>query len=120
MGLTTWKNAPDGKVLKPDVIVSKNYLNSDELSSLNDVVNMYLDYAENQAKRHKLMSMNEWIEKLDAFLQFNEYDLLQNKGAVKRVVAEKIALEEFEKFRIIQDQNYISDFDKSITKYIKH
>ncbi len=118
MGLTTWKNAPDGKVLKTDIIVSKNYLNQDELSGLNDIVNMYLDYAENQAKRQKLMAMNDWAVRLDSFLQFNEYDLLKNKGKIKRTVAESLAAAEFEKFRIIQDKNYVSDFDKAVSKYI--
>jgi hypothetical protein len=76
MGLKTWKNAPDGKILQSDVTISKNYLTREELSGLDDIVNMYLDYAENQAKRHRLMTMDEWVSRLDAFLQFNEYDLL--------------------------------------------
>lgn len=112
MGLTTWKNAPDGKVLKSDVIVSKNYLSKNEISGLNDIVNMYLDYAENQAKRNKLMSMNDWVTKLDSFLQFNEYDLMENLGTVSRKVAEQLAIDEYEKYRIIQDTTYKSDFDK--------
>lgn len=119
MGLTSWKNAPDGKVLQTDVTISKNYLKRDEISSLNDIVNMYLDYAENQAKRQKLMSMSDWVIRLDAFLQFNEYDLLNNKGTVERAVADELAKTEFKKYRIIQDENYISDFDKSTKKYLK-
>ena len=116
MGMLTWKNAPDGKILKSDVTVSKNYLSKEELSSLNDIVSMYLDYAENQAKRNKLMSMNDWITKLDSFLHFNEYDLLQNIGIVSREVANSLAIKEYKKYRIIQDDNYVSDFDKATKK----
>lgn len=119
MGMQTWKNAPDGKILKSDVTVSKNYLSKEELSGLNDIVNMYLDYAENQAKRNKLMSMNDWITKLDSFLQFNEYDLMENIGIVSREVADSLAIKEYEKYRVIQDNNYISDFDKATMKYLK-
>ena len=116
MGMLTWKNAPDGKILKSDVTVSKNYLSKEELSGLNDIVSMYLDYAENQAKRNKLMSMNDWITKLDSFLHFNEYDLLQNIGIVSREVANSLAIKEYKKYRIIQDDNYVSDFDKATKK----
>lgn len=119
MGLTTWKNAPDGKILKSDVTVSKNYLSQDEMSGLNDVVNMYLDYAENQAKRNKLMSMNDWVSKLDSFLKFNEYDLMENLGTVSREIAEHLAINEYKKYRILQDESYISDFDKMTQKYFK-
>lgn len=118
MGLTTWKNAPDGKIMKSDVKVSKNYLDKDELSALNNIVNMYLDYAENQARRNKLMSMADWAQKLDAFLQFNEYDILNNSGTVSRKIADELVLREYEKFRIIQDENYVSDFDKATQKLI--
>ena len=118
MGMQTWKNAPDGKILKSDVTVSKNYLSQKELSGLNDIVNMYLDYAENQAKRNKLMSMNDWITKLDSFLNFNEYDIMQNIGVISRKVADSLAIKEYEKYRIIQDDNYISDFDKATEKYL--
>lgn len=119
MGLTTWKNAPDGKILKSDVTISKNYLEQKELSSLNDIVNMYLDYAENQAKRNKLMSMQEWINKLDAFLNFNEYDILNNSGIVSREIAERLAHKEYEIYRVKQDTDYKSDFDKMTEKYMK-
>ncbi len=119
MGLTTWKNAPDGKILSTDVTVSKNYLDQAELSGLNDIVSMYLDYAENQAKRNKLMSMNDWVTRLDAFLNFNEYDLLHDKGKVKREVADALAKGEYKKYRVLQDEKYVSDFDKSTAKYLK-
>jgi len=118
MGLHTWKNAPDGKILQSDVTVSKNYLEREEISGLNDIVSMYLDYAENQAKRKKLMSMEDWIGRLDAFLQFNEYDLLNNKGKVARNVADELAKTEYKKYRILQDEKYISDFDKLTEKYL--
>ena len=91
MGLTTWNNAPDGKILKSDIIVAKNYLDEEELSELNNIVNMYLDYAENQARRHKLMSMEDWAIKLDKFLEFNEYELLENKGKISKNILYHIA-----------------------------
>lgn len=119
MGLQTWKNAPDGKILKSDVTISKNYLNKKELSGLNDIVTMYLDYAENQAKRNKLMSMQEWVDKLDSFLQFNEYDLLKNLGTVSREIANNLAITEYKKYRVLQDNSYLSDFDKATEKYFK-
>jgi len=116
MGLQTWKNSPGGKVLKSDVSVAKNYLQEQEIKELERVVSMYLDYAENQATRNKLMKMSNWVEKLDAFLQFNEYDLLQNAGKVSSAVAKQLAHDEYEKFRVLQDHNFESDFDKSIKK----
>ena len=119
MGLTTWKNAPNGKVLQSDALVSKNYLTKEELSSLNDIVSMYLDYAENHAKRNRLMSMQDWKNKLDAFLQFNEYDILNHTGKVSREVADQLAITEYKKFRVKQDKTYLSDFDKLSAKYLK-
>ncbi|OLS02921.1 virulence RhuM family protein [Tissierella creatinophila] len=118
MGLTTWKNSPEGKILKSDTTVSKNYLYEKEIRELNRIVNMYLDYAENQAERHQLMSMEDWKNKLDAFLEFNEYDILKNLGNISRKVADATAHTEYNKFRIIQDKMYESDFDK-LTKEIK-
>ncbi len=117
MGLTTWKNAPNGKILKSDVTVSKNYLDKEEISNLNDIVNMYLDYAENQAKRNKLMSMQDWVEKLDSFLDFNEYDILSNSGHVTRELADKLAYREYEIYRVKQDESYMSDFDKMVEQH---
>ena len=118
MGLKTWKNSPDGKILKSDVLVAKNYLTQEELSELNNIVNMYLDFAENQARRHKAMSMLEWVEKLDSFLRFNEYDILNDAGKVSAEVAKKLASTEYEEYRKIQDKNYVSDFDKATEKYL--
>ena len=120
MGLTTWKNSgTGGKVLKSDITVAKNYLKQDEIDELNIIVNMYLDYAELQAKRNKAMKMAEWVEKLDTFLAFNEYDILNNAGKVKADVAKAFAEKEYGKFRIIQDKEFQSDFDK-IASQIKN
>jgi hypothetical protein len=114
MGLMTWKKAPDGKILKTDVVIAKNYLIENEIKELNRVVTMYLDYAENQAERQKMMYMRDWIEKLDAFLKFNDYDVLTNMGNISAEVAKVLAIKEFEKYRIIQDEIFESDFDKVI------
>lgn len=116
MGLNTWKKAPDGKILKSDVTVAKNYLIEKEIKELNRVVTMYLDYAENRAERQIPMYMKDWIEKLDAFLKFNDYDILTNAGKVTSEVAKALALKEYEKFRVIQDQLFESDFDKEVKK----
>jgi hypothetical protein len=116
MGLTTWKNAPKGKIRKPDVGIAKNYLNADELDHLNRVVTMYLDFAELQANAGRLMYMQDWVNKLDAFLQFNEREILQDAGKVSHEVALALAEEEYEKFSQDRDRNYISDFDKLVKK----
>ena len=116
MGLQTWKNAPKGKVQKSDVSIAKNYLEEKEIKELERIVSMYLDYAENQAERHKLMTMADWVKKIDAFLQFNEYDILQNAGQVSHKVAAELAEKEYEKFRVIQDKTFESDFDKEVKK----
>lgn len=115
MGLTSYKNEKKGgKILKSDVSTAKNYLIEDEIKELNRIVSMYLDYAENQANRGKLMTMKEWVDKLDAFLIFNDYDILKDAGKIRADVAKKFAEKEYEKFRIVQDQEYKSDFDKVI------
>jgi len=119
MGLTTWKKAPDGKILKLDVRVAKNYLTEKELKELNRIVNMYLDYAELQASRQIQMKMESWVEKLDAFLNFNEYKVLKDSGKISAEVAKKLAEGEYEKFRVEQDKFYESDFDKTIKKYLE-
>ena len=119
MGLSTWKNAPDGKILKLDVSIAKNYLNENELKNLNRIVTMYLDFAELQAERQIPMKMQDWIERLDAFLQFNQFEILNNPGKVTAAVARETAEKEYEKFRVIQDKNYMSDFDKEVRKLSK-
>ncbi len=111
MGLTNWKKAPNGKILKSDVTIAKNYLSQDEIKSLNRIVTMYLDYAEDQAERNIPMTMKDWSQKLNAFLQFNERDILQNAGKVTAVIAKEFAISEFEKYKVIQDKSYRSDFD---------
>ena len=116
MGLTTWKNAPDGKILETDVVVAKNYLSQDEIIELNNLVSMYLDYAERQVKLGKIISMKEWKEKLEIFLKVNEYNILEDNGKIKREIADKLALDEYKKYRIVQDEKYISDFDELINE----
>ncbi|WP_172919284.1 virulence RhuM family protein [Capnocytophaga canis] len=114
MGLTSWKNAPDGKIIKTDVSIAKNYLTEKELKQLERFVTMYLDYAETQAEQNIPMTMQDWSEKLNVFLQFNQKEILQDTGKVTNAIAKAFAEQEFEKFRIKQDQNYLSDFDKHI------
>jgi hypothetical protein len=116
MGLTTWKNAPVGKILKSDVSVAKNYLVEREIKDLERIVSMYLDYAENQAARQIPMKMADWVRRLDAFLQFNEYDVLTNAGSVSADVARQLAEEQYETFRVRQDRAFESDFDKEIKR----
>ena len=112
MGLTSWKNAPDGKIVKTDVTIAKNYLAKEEITELNEIVTMYLDYATRQARRHIPMTMEDWKTKLDAFLRFNDADVLQDKGKVTAAIAKEFAESEFEKYRVIQDSLYQSDFDR--------
>ncbi len=112
MGLTSWKNAPTGKIAKADVSIAKNYLTGEELQDLNQFVTMYLDYAERQARRQIPMTMEDWAKRLDVFLEFNEEEILRDKGKVSAEIARNFAESEFEKYRVIQDRLYQSDFDK--------
>ena len=114
MGLTSWKNAPDGKIVKADVSVAKNYLSIVEIQELNEIVTMYLDYATRQARRHIPMTMADWASKLDAFLQFNDAEVLHDKGKVTAAIATAFAESEFEQYRVIQDRLYQSDFDRLV------
>lgn len=116
MGLTTWKKAPNGKILKSDVGVAKNYLQQEELDELNRIVGMYLDYAENQAKRQIPMKMTDWVQKLDAFLEFNEYKVLKDSGKVSHKIAMQLAEKEYESFRVKQDRDFESDFDQEVKR----
>lgn len=116
MGLTSWRKSPDGKIMPSDVAVAKNYLDKSELDHLNRIVSMYLDFAELQAVRNLPMYMKDWIEKLNAFLKFSEYEILTNAGEISHEVAVVLAQKQFEKFRIEQDTDYISDFDKEIKR----
>lgn len=114
MGLTSWRNAPDGKIVKADVSIAKNYLSMEEMQELNEIVTMYLDYATRQARRHIPMTMADWASKLDAFLQFNDAEILHDKGKVTAAIAKAFAESEFEQYRIMQDRLYQSDFDKLV------
>lgn len=119
MGLTTWKNAPKGKVLKGDIGTAKNYMQEKEIKELERIVTMYLDFAELQAERQVPMKMVDWVTRLDAFLQFNEYQILKDAGKVSHEVAIKLAEMEYAKFRVIQDQNFVSDFENEVKKITK-
>ncbi|MDI6736856.1 MAG: RhuM family protein, partial [bacterium] len=106
-------------IMPSDVVIAKNYLEKDEITNLNRIVNMYLDYAEMQAARNRAMTMKDWIEKLNAFLKFSEHEILTNLGKISHEVAESLALKEYKKYKVIQDKNYISDFDKIVKKLKK-
>lgn len=116
MGLTTWEGAPEGRILKTDVVIAKNYLSRDELDALGRIVNAYLDLAEERAKRRIPMTMEDWAKRLDAFLEFTERGILQDAGKVSADMARAHAESEFEKYRIVQDRLFQSDFDKAITQ----
>lgn len=112
MGLINRKNAPDGKILRSDVIVGKNYLHRDELEDLGSLVNAFLELAENRARRRIPMTMEDWARRLDQFLSGDDREVLNSSGSVSRQDAEHKALDEFEKYRVVQDQRYVSDFDE--------
>ncbi|MFH0947376.1 MAG: virulence RhuM family protein [Elusimicrobiota bacterium] len=119
MGLTNWKNSPQGAIRKSDVVVAKNYLNEEELAGLNSIVEQYLIFAESQAKHKQAMFMLDWDKKLGEFLKLNDRDILGDLGKVSHEVTETLALGEYEKFRIEQDKNYISDFDHEVKKLLE-
>ena len=119
MGLTTWDKTPDGKILKTDVATAKNYLDKDELDSLGRIVNAYLELAEDRAKRHIPMTMEDWSKRLDAFLEFDDREVLKDVGKITAAIAKDHAECEFEKFRITQDQSFISDFDEDLERQMK-
>ena len=119
MGLTTWKGAPDGKILKSDTLVAKNYLNEKELSRLNRLVTMFIDYAELMAEDEQLMSMQDWLNETDRFLTNNRRQVLDNKGHISREAAAKKVSAIYEEFRKKQDAAYISEFDRQTEQYLK-
>ncbi len=119
MGLTTWKHSPYGKIILSDVSIAKNYLQKEEIQSLNRVITMYLDYAEDQAQRGSPMTMEDWSKKLNAFLKFNEREILNDSGKVTADMAKQFAESEFEEYRIVQDRLFESDFDKAAKKILK-
>ena len=112
MGLTTWENAPEGRIHKSDVVIAKNYLDKNEMEALSRLTTMYLDFAEDMASRNIPLTMNDYVKRLDLLLELSGRDILDNFGKVKREVAEKFALAEYEKYRLIQESKYISDYDK--------
>jgi len=118
IGLTSWKNSPKGAIRKTDVSIAKNYLDEKELNLLNRIVTMYLDYAEMQAQKGIVMYMKDWVAKLDAFLRFNEEDILQDSGKVSHDVAVALAEKEYEKYRVVQDRMLESDFDREVKKLL--
>ena len=119
MGLTTWKGAPDGKIMKSDVLVAKNYLNEKEISRLNRLVTMFIDYAELMAEDEQLMSMADWLAETDRFLTNNRRNVLEGKGRISHEAAAKKAGDIYAEFRKRQDAEYISDFDRETAKYLK-
>ena len=119
MGLTTWKGAPDGKILKSDALVAKNYLSEKELSRLNRLVNMFIDYAELMAEDEHLMSMKDWLNETDRFLQNNRQRVLEGKGSISHEAAVKKVSDVYAEFRKKQDADYVSEFDRETAKYLK-
>lgn len=119
MGLTTWKDAPDGKILKRDIVVAKNYLNEKEMSRLNRLVTMFIDYAELMAEDEVLMSMQDWVDQTNQFLSNNRRRVLEGKGRISHDQAIKKAAKEYDIFRVRQDREYVSEFDKQTEKYFK-
>ena len=122
MGLTTWENSPDGKILKSDVIIAKNYLNEQEIKNLNNLVNLFLDIAENNAERNITMYMEDWKNEVENALKVFHYEVLEGKGKISHKQAVEKAENEYEKYKVIQDKNYVSDFDRllSETKQIEN
>ena len=122
MGLTVWENSPDGKILKSDVIIAKNYLNEQEIKNLNNLVNLFLDIAENNAERNITMYMEDWKNEVENALKVFHYEVLEGKGKISHKQATKKAENEYEKYKVIQDKNYVSDFDRllSETKQIEN
>jgi hypothetical protein len=119
MGLTSWENSPDGKIVKTDVAIAKNYLTEPELESLGRIVNAYLDLAEDRAKRHIPTTMEEWAKRLDKFLEADDRDILRHSGTISAQEARNFAENEFEKFRVEQDRLFESDFDREIKRIEK-
>ena len=118
MGLTTWKNSPDGLIYKYDVIVAKNYLNEEEMNNLKDLTNIFLVFAGDEAKQRHIMTMKEWINATDDLLKFRRKEVLNNSGSISRKEAVEKAEKEYEKFRVIQDQKYISSMDEFYNRYL--
>ena len=118
MGLTNWKNSPNGLIYKYDAVIAKNYLNEEEISKLNDLTNMFLVFAEDEAKERHVMTMQDWIDATDNLLKFRRKNILDNAGSISHKEALEKANEEYEKFRVKQDTEYISSMDKMLDKYL--
>ncbi len=119
MGLTTWKNSPKGKILKSDVMIAKNYLNQEEVSKLNRLVTMFIDFAELRALKRQIMTMKDWLNQIEKFLNFTDQQILRDAGKISHEMAVAKASEEYEKYRVLQNQEYVSDFDHAFAKYLK-
>ena len=119
MGLTTWRRSPEGKIMPSDVVIAKNYLDKKEITHLNRIGNMYLDYAEMQAARGKVMTMKDWIVKLNVFLQFNEKEILKDSGRISHEVVVALAESEYEKYTVVHDRMLESDFDREVKELFK-
>lgn len=119
MGLATWKNSPDGKIMKYDISIAKNYLNEEELKKLERLTISFLDYAEDMAEEHQVMTMNDWIKETDELLKFRKKNVLSDSGKVSHKKALEKAENEYEKFRIKQDREYISSMDEMYKKYLE-
>lgn len=119
MGLTNWKNSPDGLIYKYDVTIAKNYLNKEELNKLNDLTNMFLVFAEDEAKERHVMTMKDWINSTDDLLKFRRKQILKHSGKISHRQAVEKAEREYEKYRVIQDQKYISSMDEFYSKYLE-
>ena len=119
MGLTNWKNSPDGLIYKYDVGIAKNYLNKEELEKLNDLTNIFLIFAEDEAKERHVMTMKDWINAIDDLLKFRRKEVLQNSGNISHKQAVEKAENEYEKYRVMQDQKYISSMDEFYNKYLE-
>ena len=120
MGLTTWKDAPDGKIFKSDVVVAKNYLSEQELVQLNRMVTSYLDFAESMAERKIPLTMQDWEKRLNSFIEMFQYGLLQDAGKVTAEIAKLHAETEFEKYRVVQDKLFMSDYDRFLIELEGH
>jgi hypothetical protein len=119
MGLTTWKNSPQGKILKSDVTIAKNYLNQEDVSKLNRLVNMFIDFAELRALNQQIMTMKDWLKQIEKFLNFTDQQILRHAGQISHSMALAKAEEEYEKYRVQRDKEYLSDFDRELAKLAK-
>lgn len=119
MGLTTWKNSPHGKILKSDIVVAKNHLNQEEVSKLDRLVNMFIDFAELRALNRQIMAMKDWLNQVEKFLSYTDQQILRHAGQISHEMALVKASDEYEKYRAQQNREYLSDFDRVLLEYLK-